>query len=93
MSLYRGMDRAALNAACNDSAAVAVLDVVAGYDAADPYSRTAPRFGVPLPHQREFLGDADAAARYEALIIRLGAVELIDIEPCLEIARLLYDGP
>ena len=83
--------------------AVAVLDVAAGYDAADPYSRSAPaiaptstsapRFGVPLPHQREFLGDADAAARYEALIIRLGAVELIDIEPYLEIARLLYDGP
>ena len=87
--------------------AIAVLDVAGGYDAADPYSRPAPadvpadvpgpagapRFGVPLPHQREFLGDADAAARYEALISRLGAVELIDIEPYLEIARLLYDGP
>jgi allophanate hydrolase len=83
--------------------AVAVLDVAAGYDPADPYSRAAPamtppaanapRFAVPLPHQRDFLGDVDAAARYEALIARLGAVELIDIDPFLEIARLLYDGP
>jgi len=83
--------------------AVAVLDVAGGYDEADPYSRpappmaispaTTPRFGVPLPHQREFLGDADAAAHFEALIARLGTVELIDIEPYLEIARLLYDGP
>lgn len=82
--------------------AVAVLDVAAGYDPADPYSRSAPalksgpgsfRLGVPLPHQREFLGDAAAAQRFEDVIADAGPVELIDIEPFLAIARLLYDGP
>ncbi len=83
--------------------AVAVLEVAAGYDPADPYSRQAPavasrspepaRFGAPLPHQREFLGDADAAALYEATLARVGPIELIDIDPFLEVARLLYDGP
>ena len=55
------------------------------------------RLGVPLPGQRLFFGDRDAAAAYEAAIARfagLGATIVeIDMEPFYETARLLYEGP
>jgi allophanate hydrolase len=88
--------------------AFAALEVLAGPDAADPYSRARPlgvpgampqsvRLGVPLPGQRLFFGDKNSAAAYEAALARftrLGAlITEIDIEPFYETARLLYEGP
>ncbi len=84
-----------------------VLAIAGGFDAADPFSRTAPqaplrgfaglRAGVPPPHQRQFFGDAAAAALYDRALARaetLGA-ELIEIDlaPFLATAELLYAGP
>jgi allophanate hydrolase len=85
-----------------------VLAILAGPDAADPYSRPRPlgrpgampkgvRLGVPLPGQRLFFGDKISASAYEAALARfarMGAlITEIDIEPFYETARLLYDGP
>ena len=79
-----------------------VLDVLAGFDAADAYSReksagTAAITRVGVPQQLEFFGDdayarafAHAVARVEALGAR---VVPCDLEPFLEAARLLYGGP
>ena len=88
--------------------AFAALEVMAGPDAADPYSRARPlgtidampkrlRVGVPMPGQRVFFGDRLAATAYDAAIARLAklgaAISEIDIEPFYETARLLYEGP
>jgi allophanate hydrolase len=88
--------------------AFTALEVLAGSDPADPYSRPRPlgavgpfragvRLGVPLPGQRLFFGDKSSAAAYEAALARftrLGAVIVeIDIESFYETARLLYEGP
>ncbi len=93
------------------TAADAVLadSIIAGFDAADPYSRragprgTAPeislpfRFGEPRADQLDFLGDSEAGALYRAALERLsaagGAAVQVDITPLLEAARLLYSGP
>jgi allophanate hydrolase len=89
--------------------AAAVLEVIRGPDPKDAYSRAAPpgfawpaamparfRFGVPRPEQREFFGDSDNAALYEAAIHRLtalgGAAVTIDLAPFLETAALVYRG-
>jgi allophanate hydrolase len=91
---------------CDASDAALVDAVLAGFDAEDPYSRRAPRqtaefarpvrAGVPLPHQRQFLGDGESAALYEAACERLRAAggELIELNvaPLLESAQLLYSG-
>jgi len=88
-------------------AAQAVLDVVAGVDAADPYSRARPkwggafpekfRFGVLPPSQREFFGDIAAAALYEQSIVRLSQLggEAVEFDYSLfeQVAALLYAGP
>lgn len=77
--------------------------VVAGFDAADPFSRpladvaiTGKRIGVPRPDQRVFFGDLQAEELYARALAVLGAqgelVE-IDIAPLLEAAQLLYGGP
>jgi allophanate hydrolase len=88
--------------------AVAMLGVIAGFDAADPYSRPRPmhgigplphglKLGVPLPGQRLFFGDHASAASYEAALARLAElgpkIVEIDIEPFYATARLLYEGP
>jgi allophanate hydrolase len=88
--------------------AFSALDVLAGPDAADPYSRPRPPgrlaavpngipLGVPAPGQRLFFGDRRSAAAYEAAIARFAklgaAIVEIDIEPFYEAARLLYEGP
>jgi allophanate hydrolase len=88
--------------------AFAALALLAGPDAADPYSRPRPPgslgaipkgipLGVPPPGQRLFFGDRKSAAAYEAAIARfagLGAAIIeIDMEPFYEAARLLYEGP
>ena len=86
--------------------AQAVLDVIAGFDAQDPFSRefaagpsSAPplRFGVPLPAQREFFGDGASAAAFERALDALAALggQPVDVDytPFRDAARLLYDGP
>ena len=87
--------------------AATVLDVAGGFDATDVFSRREPqrpprgflglRVGVPGPGERQFFGDAAAAALYEAALARtveLGA-ELVEVEiaPFLATAELLYAGP
>ena len=73
--------------------AAEVLDVIAGQDPNDPYSRASPpgfasfgtlpehfRFGVPRPEQREFFDNKNAAMLYEAAIARLVALRGTPIE-------------
>jgi allophanate hydrolase len=83
--------------------------VIAGFDAADPYSRRAAprgslpeiglpfRFGEPRADQLDFRGDSEAASLYRAALARLsaagGSPVEMDISPLLEAARLLYSGP
>jgi allophanate hydrolase len=74
----RSLDTVAIFAASVDEA-LAVLRVIAGYDAEDPYSRIA-----PFAHLRR------AAAPPEP---RIATTEIVDISLFLEIARLLYEGP
>lgn len=85
-----------------------VLEVTAGFDAADPYSRSIPlrpwpsipsgvRLGVPGAAERHFFGDTAGAVAFEAALAALAAdghqlVE-VDLEPFLQVARLLYEGP
>ena len=88
--------------------ATATLEVVAGADPADPFSRprTVPApgpmpngimLGVPIPGERLFFGDRASEAAYDAALARfskLGAnVVEIEIEPFYAAARLLYEGP
>jgi allophanate hydrolase len=88
--------------------ATAVLEVIAGPDAADPFSRTIPlgRLGARPPHQKiavprpadlDFDGDPVAAASFALAVERaqaLGAIIVpIDMTPFYETARLLYEGP
>jgi allophanate hydrolase len=88
--------------------AARVLDVAAGFDAEDPFSRRAPladlkasalsgmRVGAPSG-RLEFFGDAEAEALFEkavAGVSALGAkVVEIDFAPFREAAALLYSGP
>ena len=82
----------------------AVDAVVAGFDAADAYSRPVAdrpvalrRIGVPRPDQRLFLGDAASEHLYEQALATLAAsgAELVEIDmaPLREAAILLYGGP
>ncbi len=88
--------------------AFAALSVVAGPDAADPFSRPRAlghpgavpsgfRLGVPPDGQRLFFGDRNSAAAYTAAIARFAArgftIVETDIEAFYETARLLYEGP
>lgn len=88
--------------------AVTALNVMAGHDTADPYSRerfvgavtgfpAGVRLGIPRKGQLKFFGDALSEAAYDAAVSRLlalGAVPVeFDLEPFYETARLLYDGP
>ena len=92
-------------ASCHD--AQSVLDVITGFDPADPYSRENSktgiafadnfRFGVLPPACREFFGDAEAAVLYEKAIstLRAGGGEPVefDFTPFARAADLLYRGP
>jgi len=86
----------------------AALDVVAGHDPHDAYSRRRAagtmsampphlKIGVPGAGSRMFFGDKVAAADYEEALQRLAHLGVtlveIDIEPFYETARLLYEGP
>ena len=84
------------------------LAVIAGYDEEDAFSRHMPlgvlcavpgrlRIGVPRGGGLDFLGSTEAERGFEAALRiaeGLGAslVE-IDLQPFLNVARLLYDGP
>jgi allophanate hydrolase len=83
--------------------ATTVLDVMAVYDPADPFSRerpgprAAPVRTVGVPAQLEFFGNvayerlfAEAVQRLAALGV---AVKRVAIDPFLAVARLLYGGP
>ncbi|WP_019903369.1 allophanate hydrolase [Methylobacterium sp. 77] len=85
---------------------LAIRRIAEGFDAADPFSReavphplpeTGLRFGVLTPGEREFYGDAEREALYDAAIARLeglGATAVpFDYAPFREIATLLYNGP
>ncbi|MFZ5654500.1 MAG: allophanate hydrolase [Pseudomonadota bacterium] len=90
---------------CADAAAV--LEVIAGFDAEDPFARAdwpdvpAPgagfRFGVPRPEQLDFDGDAAGAAAFARAVAALealgGSAKPIDYAPFREAALLLYEGP
>jgi allophanate hydrolase len=84
--------------------AALVDGVVRGFDAEDPYSRdevdkigAIRRIGVPLPSQRNFLGDPQSQALFDAALVRLKSLGLavveVDIAPLLAAAQLLYSGP
>jgi allophanate hydrolase len=86
--------------------ALAVLQVVQGEDATDPFSRESYpavlpssgfRFGVLAPQDREFCGDTEAEALYDAAIDALqglgGTSVIFDYTPFRTAAALLYGGP
>jgi len=88
--------------------ASAVLEVIAGRDAADPFSRTVPlgrlgalpphpKLAIPRPADLDFDDDPVAAASFALAVKRaqeLGAsIVPLDMTPFYETARLLYDGP
>lgn len=84
---------------------VAIRRVMDGFDGGDPFSRRAvpvglppkPRIGVLAGAEREFYGNAEVEALYDAAIARaesLGATIVpFDYAPFREVAALLYDGP
>ncbi len=91
--------------AANAGDAARVLDVCAGFDPADIFSRDArafrrvslsatPRLGVPRAPALEFFGDTDAAALFSRAVARferLGATIVeIDLAPFQTVAELLY---
>ncbi len=86
-----------------------VTTVAAVFDAADAFARpiaghgfdfgsaTGFRVGVPRASQLEFFGNAEAQQLYAAAVQRIGALGGvcvdIDLQPFLDTARLLYEGP
>lgn len=87
--------------------AARILDVAAGYDAEEPYSRKAPtrayeplpkglRVGVPST-PLDFCGDTETERLYGLAIERLRALDCeivpFDFEPFRDAASLLYSGP
>jgi allophanate hydrolase len=89
----------------NAADALSVLQIIQGEDS-DPFSRTAPpvslptsgfRFGVLAPQDREFCGDSEAEALYDAAIRAMhrlgGTAVIIDYAPFRAAAELLYGGP
>lgn len=96
--------------ALNAKDARAVFDVLAVFDADDEYARPLEsrgagfsadgrklRLGVPLPAQREFAGDREYEALFEASLQDFSRQDIelaeIDMAPFFEAARLLYAGP
>ena len=84
-----------------------MLDVIAGFDLNDSYSRQRPKTGSALPDafrfgilpqsQREFFGDGEATTLYEKAIATLrecgGEPVEFDFIPFAQAAALLYRGP
>jgi allophanate hydrolase len=102
----RTLDCMSVFAATSGDAA-AVLDLIAGFDPADPFSRPAEpapelpaeglRVGVPRPDQLASFGNPETPrlfAEATAGLAALGAEPVeIDFRPFAEAARLLYEGP
>jgi allophanate hydrolase len=84
--------------------AVQVLQVAAGFDAEDPFSRHLPlateplpaRFRFGLPSSLDFFGDTQSASAFQRAIGQLqalgGTPVEIDYAPLAEAAALLYDS-
>jgi allophanate hydrolase len=88
----------------NDTADARLVDsIVAGFDAADSYSKplasrpiSSIRIGVPGRSQRVWFGDAESEYHYDRALDRLatlGTIVEIDYAPLQEAAQLLYNGP
>ncbi len=97
----RSLDTISVLARTVDTA-MAVQRVIAGFDAADPYSRRAPfphlRRGPAPPGARIAVGDVgalcdEATAAMTVQAARAVGAEPVDVSAFLAIARLLYDGP
>jgi allophanate hydrolase len=83
--------------------ALSVLDVMAGFDAEDPFSRReGPRAAQPIvrvgiPRALEFFGNSEYPKLFAATAARLAELGMecrpVDIEPLLEAQKLLYGGP
>lgn len=83
--------------------AATVLDVMAAYDPADPFSRerpgprAAPVRIIGVPDALEFFGNAAYERLFKEAVDRLAAlgvtVKRVAIDPFLAAARLLYGGP
>src|SRR5690606_30322955 len=82
-----------------------IASIAGGYDASDPYSRSAPAMPTHLasqprlaiPAQPEFYGDEQAQTAFENTLQRLrdmgATLEPIDYSAFRELADLLYQGP
>jgi allophanate hydrolase len=103
----RTLDCVSVFALTTDDAMTA-LQVMAGPDGADPFSRNRPlagmtafpsplRLGIPRKGQLIFFGDRASEQAYGEALARwssLGATLVeFDLEPFYETARLLYEGP
>ncbi len=100
----RSLDCVSIFALSAEDAAT-MLDVAAGFDAADSYSRdlgrqalAGMRCGVPRRDQLQFFGDSGYERLFDQTLSRFEATfgiepVAIDFAPFLEAARLLYDGP
>ncbi|CAH0496209.1 allophanate hydrolase [Novosphingobium sp. CECT 9465] len=88
----------------DDIADARLIDaVVAGFDAADAYSKPLANrplerktIGVPRRDQRMFFGDGEAEYLYDRALEKLGELgEVVEIDyaPLQEAAQLLYSGP
>jgi allophanate hydrolase len=104
----RSVDAVSIFALTADDAA-AVLAAAEGEDVADPYSRAMPaagpnfgagpgfRFGVPRAADLEFHDNAEGPRLFAEAVARLqalgGTPVEVDLQPFLDVARLLYEGP
>jgi allophanate hydrolase len=85
-----------------------VLAVAGAFDAADPFSRKndpsslarrvkGTRFGVPRRQDLKFFGNQEGERLFKSMLDRIaalgGSIVEVDLQPFLETARLLYEGP
>jgi allophanate hydrolase len=103
----RSLDCVSIFALSTDDARE-VLAVAGAFDAADPFSRhyvpsalprqvKGTRFGVPRAGDLKFFGNAEGERLFRAMLDRIaaqgGVLVETDLQPFLETARLLYEGP
>ena len=93
-----------ITAFTNDTDDARLIDsVIAGFDAADPYSRplvdqplARRTIGVPRRDQRVWFGDSESEFLYDRALEKLaGLADIVEIDlaPFQEAAQLLYGGP
>ena len=81
-----------------------VLEVLAGTDEPDPYSRsrpqyddpvTIPKIGIPSEKQLQFFGDEASAEAWRKAVLHARGAEFkeVDLTPFHKAAELLYSGP